>query len=136
MPRNISGLKPFKPGQTSNPNGRNGCLPPEIRTERKKNQAGLIRLITQLFSLTPVESKNRARDPKLTQLEKAVQAVVRSATKGDVNALRYLVEIMVGKIPEHDYDGFTEEDLRILNRVKEVFHESPAELPDAVGSGH
>lgn len=48
-------------------------------------------------------------------------------------AFKYLMELMVGKIPEHDYDGFTEEDLRILNRVKEVFAEQQHD-PEPIGT--
>lgn len=120
----IANLRPFKPGHSGNPAGRAGVLPPEIRSQRKKNQAALIQMVSSLLMLTKKEAKKKARDPKRSQLEIATHKLIEQATNyGDLTAYRYLVELMVGKIPEHDYDGFTEEDIRILNRVKEVFAE-------------
>ena len=137
---NIKNLTPFKPGQSGNPAGRAGVLPPEIRAERKKNQAALIRTITEYFLMTDKDAKARAKTAEATQLEKAVQALILSARGGEVVAFKFLIELMVGKIPEHDYDGFTEEDLRILNRVKEVFAEQGRTTNDTasepVGTGH
>lgn len=118
---NLANLKPFKPGQSGNLAGRAGVLPPEIRAERKKNQAAFIKLVSELLLLSASEARDRTKQG--SQLELAVQAVITKAKTGDVIAFRYLIETMVGKIPEHDHDGFTEEDLRILNRVKEVLEE-------------
>lgn len=132
---NIKNLVPFKPGNGGGP-GRNGILPPEIRAERKKNQAALIKLITRLFLMSDKDAKAASKNSEATQLEKATQALIAKARGGEVIAFRYLIELMVGKIPEHDYDGFTEEDLRILNRVKEVFAEQQQETREPVGSSH
>ncbi len=138
----IQNLKPFKPGQSGNPAGRAGVLPPEVRSERKKNQAALIRLVSELMLMTDDVRKDREADfTKTTQVERAVFALINKAQEGDVTAFRYLMELMTGKIPENDYDGFTEEDLRILNRVKEVFAEQrrAAESDSSgtdVGTGH
>lgn len=119
---NLANLRPFKPGQSGNPAGRAGILPPEVRAERKKNQAALIQLVSKLMMLRPGEA-NQSIGQTGTQLELAVQALIDKAKGGDVVAFRYLIETMVGKIPESDFDGFSEEDLRILNRVKEVLDE-------------
>lgn len=136
-----SNLKPFKPGQRANPAGKNGTLPPDIRQERKKNQSGLIRAVTELFLLTDKEAKDKMRDPMASQLQKSIQGIIAKCRGGDVIAFRYLMEVMVGKIPEHDYDGFSEEDLRILNRVKEVVDEQrrnqeSIDASTASSSGH
>lgn len=139
MPRNTSGLRSFKPGQTGNPTGRNGALPPEIRRERKSNQSELIQLITFLFKKNDAEIEDLIMTQKPTQLQAAVVAMIGKAKEGDVPAFKYLMETMVGRIPETDYDGFTEEDLAILNRVKEVFYERD-KIEDStsggLGSGH
>lgn len=132
---NLANLKPFKPGQSGNPAGRVGVLPPEIRRERKQNQAALIRLVSDLLSLPDEEAKERSENPKAPQIEKAVQALIAKAREGDVHAFKYLMELMTGKIPEHDYDGFTEEDIRILNRVKEVMS-TAVPAPEPPGTGH
>lgn len=129
-------LVPFKPGQSGNPAGRGGVLPPEIRAERKRNQAGLIQMITRLLLLPEGEVKKRAKDKTISQLEKAAQALVAKAKKGDVTAFRYAVELMTGKIPEHDYDGYSEEDLKILNRVKEIIAERASQPNDPTRPNH
>ena len=133
----IQNLTPFKPGNCGNVAGRAGVLPAEIRSERKKNQAGLIRLISELMMMTPKEAASQKRNKSVSQLELAAHKLVAQAKKGDLTSFRYLIELMVGKIPEHDYDGFTEDDVRILNRVKEVQAETASRAePDPVGSGH
>lgn len=136
---NIKNLKPWKPGQSGHP-GRIGILPPDIREERKKNQVGLIRMVSEMMMFNEKEAKVKFKAAETTQLEKACQALIGKARDGDVNAFRYLMELMVGNIPSHDYDGFTEEDLRILNRVKEVFAEQKGinteQTSKSVGDGH
>lgn len=117
----------FKPGVSGNPLGRTP-LPPEIRAERRKNQANLITLIAKYFSMTSDEATDRLAGPGVLQLEEAIQGVILKAKDGDVNALRYLLEIMVGKVPEQDTEDFSEEDLRILKRVKEVMNEEKKAL--------
>jgi hypothetical protein len=136
---NLANLKPFKPGQSGNPAGRAGVLPPEVRSERKRNQAELIRTITKIFMMTDSEIEKHILENPPTQLQAAVIKLIGSAKEGDVTAFKYLTEVMVGKIPEHDYDGFTEEDLRILNRIKEVYYEkanSDEPAPGSLGSSH
>lgn len=135
---NLANLKPFKPGQSGSPAGRAGVLPPEVRAERKRNQSNLIQTISKLFNCTDDEIKKHILDNPPTQLQSAVISLIGKAKDGDVIAFKYLTEVMVGKIPEHDYDGFTEEDLRILNRVKEVFYEkiSSEPAPGSMGTGH
>lgn len=114
----MSGLRPWKPGQSGNPKGN--ILPPEIRAARKENQANLIQLIQQYFALTEEEAKKRLSGPDSLQLEEAIQGMISKAKEGDTQAFKYLIEVMCGKIPESDYDEYTEEDLQILRRIKEV----------------
>lgn len=135
---NLATLKPFKPGQSGNGAGRAGVLPPEIRRLRKENQAGLIRMIHEMFTLNDEDMEKKVMAAATTQLEKATLAIIGKAKQGDVTAFKYLMDVMVGRIPEHDYDGFTEEDLVILNRVKEVFAERQRAIDSVtdVEAGH
>ena len=94
---------PWKPGQSGNPNGR-PALPAELRAERKRNMAALIRLVAQYFSLTDEEAERRIAGPEATQLEGVIQGLIKRGKEGDANAAKYLLELMVGKVPEHDPD--------------------------------
>lgn len=137
MPRSLQNLKPWQPGQSGNPSGRGGTLPPDIRKLRKANQAELIELVNRLLQMTDAEAIEAVASPDATQLHHATQAVVGRARGGDVKAFSYLMELAAGRIPENDYDGFSEEDLRMLNRVKELLLERRGtEQPPVVGSGH
>ena len=80
--------------------------------------AELIRIIARHFGMTQKAAKAAKAKPEITQLECAVMEFVKRAVKGDVNAFRYLMELMVGKIPENDFDEFTEDELILLEKIK------------------
>lgn len=112
----------FKSGESGNPGGR-AKLPPEIRTQRKEQQINLINLITKHFNMTPRESAKTARKEGTSSLEKAIKKIVYSASQnGSVSAFNYLIKIMVGKIPDTDYDEATEEELFLLQKVREALN--------------
>ena len=113
------GLKPWNPGQSGNPGGR-PSLPPEVRRDRKDNQVKLIQLITKHLNMTSKESATEARKEGTPQIEKAVRKIVEQAMKGNVWAFQYLMNLMVGKIPESDFDGATEEELLLFQKVKQA----------------
>ena len=113
------GLTPWQPGQSGNPGGR-PALPPEVRKDRKNNQVKLIQLITKHFNMTTKESATEARKEGTAQIEKAVRKIVEQATKGNIWAFQYLMNLMVGKIPDSDYDGATEEELILFHKVKQA----------------
>lgn len=112
----------FQPGASGNPGGR-PKLPPEIRAARKAAMAQLITLIASHFGMTKKAAKAAKKKPEITMLECAVMEFADRAVKGDVNAFRYLMELMVGKVPESDYDEYTEDELALLNRIKTVLAE-------------
>lgn len=95
-------------------------LPAELRSERKRNLAALIQLVARHWALTQEESSDRMAMPGITRLEQAVCQQINRACEGDIQALKYMLEIMVGKIPEMDLEELTDEDLRILQRAKEI----------------
>ncbi len=110
----------WKKGVSGNPKGRPVSLPPEIQTERKQNQVGLIRLITTYANLTQEQAQLRLSSPQSLQIEEMVQGIINRAKEGDVNCFKFLMDMMVGKIPEADTSDFTEEDIEILTRVKKI----------------
>lgn len=99
---NTTGLRPWPKGVSGNPSGNAPRLPPEIRAERKKNQAALIKLIILYFSMTEEQAKQRTSGNEANQLEEAVQGMINKAKEGDTNAFKYLTELICGKIPETD----------------------------------
>jgi hypothetical protein len=109
-----SNLKPWPKGMSGNPGGV-VRLPPEVRAERKKNQANLILLVTRLFAEPDTVNGD-------TQLEKAVQGMITKAREGDTPAFKYLIELVCGRIPETDSDSAAEqmtpaEKLEIMRRA-------------------
>lgn len=96
-------LRPWKKGQSGNPGGKVG-LPPEVASERRRNQAALIRLVIAYFGFTEEQAQQRLAGPDTTQLEAAVQGMINRAKEGDTNCFKYLTELICGKIPDQDDD--------------------------------
>lgn len=120
----ITNLKPWAKGVSGNPGGH-PRLPTEIRIARKKNQAGLIKLVMSHFAMTDVQVIQKNEDTRTSQLEFAVQGVIEKAKGGDVNAFKFLIELMCGKIPEYDQESQAEEmspeeKLEIMKRAVQV----------------
>ena len=111
----------WKKGQSGNVTGRKPyAIPKEIQEERKRNQVGFIKLVAAYANMTREQALQRLASNEALQIEDMVQGVISKAGEGDTNALRFIVEVMAGKIPESDYDDFTDEDIEILRRIKEV----------------
>ena len=85
--------------------------------------AELIRMVGRYFGMTKTELGHALEDADLSSLGLAVAKLVSKSTEGDISAFHYLMELMVGKIPENDYDEFSEDDLAILNRIKAAMAE-------------
>lgn len=122
-PNSLKNLKIFQPGKSGNPSGRGGTLPSHIRSLRKANQTAVIELLHRLLSMTDAEASAAVEQPECTQLHHAAQAIVGKARGGDVTAFKFLLEMTCGSVPANDYDGFSEEDLAMLNRLKELLVE-------------
>lgn len=87
-------LKSWPKGISGNPAGPRP-LPPEVRAERKRNQAALIQLVGKMLAA------NKSTRGK-TELERAIAGMIKASKDGDVRAFSYLIEIICGKLPEHD----------------------------------
>ena len=112
----------FKPGHTRSKGIGRPSLPSDLRIERKENQAAFIRLVARYLAMTDEEMLERHSGPDTNQLEGIIFGMIGKAKEGDVNSAKYLVETMTGKIPEAD--EFSEDDLKMLRRIKEVMDES------------
>lgn len=117
----LNNLKPWPKGVSGNPTG-NRRLPPEIRLERKRNQASLIRLVMSGFNMTREQVAAKLRDEGITQLERAVHGVMLQAVLGDVRSFEYLTELICGKIPQEDLEDPSsemtiEEKLEVMRRA-------------------
>lgn len=126
----------WKPGQSGNPSGGAPVLPPEVRLARRNNRNALILLIAKYFSMTDEEANQETSGPRVSLLEEAVyRLITRAAKDGDIFSFKYLIEIVVGKIPETEGDEFSEEDLRILHRIKElrIVERRGIDSPDSSG---
>lgn len=111
----------WKKGQSGNPKGRPPVLPPEVLRERKENQVALIRLIATYTSLTQEEAQRRMAQPNVPQIAEMVQGMINKAKEGDVGCFKFLMEVMIGKIPEMTPDEeLDQEDIEILARVKQI----------------
>lgn len=120
----MSNLKPFQPGQSGNPGGR-PALPPEIREMRRKNQAYLIQLVTDLLGMTEAQAKERFNKDNVkeaTQLETTVQSlieIVKFGGKSAPQAFKLLMEIAAGTLPE-DGAGTPAVQVNVQNNTQVV----------------
>lgn len=103
----MTNLKPFKAGVSGNPGGR-PKLPLELRVARRENTATLIRLIHQYMGMSKEEARQRLSKPGTLQTEEMIQGQITKAIEGDTNAFRFIIEVMCGKIPDHDEISATE----------------------------
>jgi hypothetical protein len=96
----IKNLKPFKPGQSGNPNGR-PKVPHDILEARKLNQVELERtvnkyLFTDRFSLQKV-----IKDPSTKMMDLMVASIMaQAAQKGDQQRLEFILNRLIGKVKD------------------------------------
>jgi hypothetical protein len=110
----------WEKGKSGNPLGRPISLPLDVQVERKKNQVNLIKLIAIYVNLTGEQALQRISSPQTLQIEEMVQGMIGKAKEGDVACFKFLIEMMVGKIPDQAPDDITSEDIEIVARVKEL----------------
>jgi len=118
----------FKPGQASH-GGRPG-LPAEVRKARKENFVALVKMVTARLSMTQEEAAIRDSGPELPMLEVAIARCIERACEGDLFALKYLIECMVGKIPEAETEATTEEHAWVIEKWEQAKHDAKRSVPD------
>lgn len=90
----------FKPGQSGNPGGR-PKMPADIREARRVTQIELERIINKYTSYTRQEMKDAIADPNTSMFEIMIASIIgQAAQKGDQTRLEFLLNRMIGKVPD------------------------------------
>lgn len=98
--KDISGLKPFVPGQSGNPSGR-PKLPTDLKNAKKMDRIEIDRTLSSYLRKTKDELSEIARDPKATALQLFVLSIItKGITEGDQSRLNFLFDRIIGKVKE------------------------------------
>ena len=98
-------LKPFKPGQSGNPNGR-----PKIRDNlaevKLMNKTEMRRFIQKIIDMTPEEMKEMVKRTDVPALEIMLASVAHQAiVRGDQARIDFLLQRTIGKVAEkHEHE--------------------------------
>ena len=110
-------LKPFKPGQSGNPNGR-PKNPPELKEVQQMTKGQYQLLMHRLMSLKPEELSGF----KGTLLEMALASIIQHAIKtGDQSRLTYFTDRLFGKVKDEVEIRTFRKVLRKLDGTEIVF---------------
>lgn len=115
----------FKPGKSGNPGGR-PALPIELRIARKENQVEVVQLVSKLMWMESSEYEKRRITARRTQIEEALIGVIDRAATGDVNALKSMLDLLCGKIPEDDGFELTSEEIMLVEEYRRRIAEKSA----------
>lgn len=105
----------FKKGnQLGNRKGRPRVLLPEVQSliDRDKNAVRVS--ILSLLNLGQMEFEDKSRNASSMMEKILCQCIERIRDNGDVHALRLLLEIPLGKLPEEPKEFETTEDEKLL----------------------
>lgn len=95
-----TGGRDFKKGVVTNPNGR-VKLAPEVKAMRNLNKNTLTTLLNKHINSSLQELDVIAKDKNTSALELIVISAIKfSITKGDSKSREFLIERMVGKVPQ------------------------------------
>ena len=98
-------LKPFKPGQSGNPSGRNK-IRDDLKDVKLLSKADVKRLIQKIIDMSPEELLELSNDKTVPALEHMMASVVINAVKqGDQARINFLLEQTIGKVAEkHEHE--------------------------------
>jgi hypothetical protein len=98
---NISGLRPFKKGQSGNPQGAR-LHNPEIKKIKALTEAELIEVATFVLKSSVGQIKMKMKDPKTPVLQGMVLGLaLKTMVKGDAQAFNALMDRLLGKVKEN-----------------------------------
>jgi hypothetical protein len=99
-PQSLANLKPYKKGQSGNPNGRPHD-PPELKKLKNLTKAELVDVGNMVVKGDFEALKRLAKNPKATVLQRMLAAVAQKVIeKGDMHSLDILLNRMVGRVKE------------------------------------
>ncbi len=118
MEASLANLRPYKPGQSGNPNGR-PAIPEDVLAARKLTDNELIRVLNKFLNMTKPELYAYMKKEDASMMELTVGSIVLKAYTGsDHQRLDFLLTRMIGKpkesIQEHTLN------LRMLPREKVI----------------
>lgn len=98
---NTSGLRPFKKGQSGNPEG--GRLHnPEIKLIKRLSEKELVEVATFILGSKVNQIKARMKHPSTTVLQGMVLGLaVKAMSKGDASSFNALMDRLLGKVKEN-----------------------------------
>lgn len=98
--KRIKNLKPFKPGQSGNPNGR-PKLTTELLEARKLNQIAVGSIINKYMNMGIGEIQQDCERADIKALEAMIGKIIVEAHKfGDYSRVNFLFDRMIGKVKE------------------------------------
>lgn len=112
-------------GQSGNLSGRPKGLGHYLNKESRDLRSECLNLVVLLLH-QELSKKNNQIDPQreTTKLERIVKKLVSLAETGDMDALKIILLYAAAQLPKNpDEDEFSDEDLRVLKRVKEIRQE-------------
>lgn len=98
---NTSGLRPFKKGQSGNPQG--GKLHnPEIKLIKRLSEKELVEVATFILGSKVNQIKARMKHPETTVLQGMVLGLaVKAMSRGDASSFNALMDRLLGKVKDH-----------------------------------
>jgi hypothetical protein len=92
----------FKPGKSGNPNGR-PKLAPELITAKALTKEAAIRWLNEVVHANKDELNALMNDPSTPGLKLMMASVIAKGVKfGDYQRLNFMLDRLIGKIPEAD----------------------------------
>lgn len=96
----IKNLKPWKPGQTGNPEGR-PPLPPEVKEARRFNKTTLEEIVNKYLWMSLDGLRKSLADEQLPAVEGwMVSIITKGRTTGEWSGFEWIAQRLVGKVKE------------------------------------
>lgn len=100
MPKNTSGLRPWKPGESGNPSGTSK-LQQHRAYVRRVTRDSLKDLVDLALESNLKKLKDIVKDPASPALKVGVAtSLAKAIQKGDWGTLQSIVDTLLGKVPE------------------------------------
>ena len=111
----ISNLKPWKPGQSGNPSGRQK-LPEELRAIKALSPTEVCRIVSKYARMTRIELQKSIDNPDIPMIDLTICSIfAQSAKNGDYQRLAFLLDRAIGKVKEMEHDENDREELQKLS---------------------
>jgi hypothetical protein len=107
-------LKPWKPGQSGNPNGSRK-IPEDLKGVMSLTQTEICKIVSKYGRMSAAELTEALQDKSVPVIQLAICSIfMKSIQLGDYTRLQFLLERAIGRAPtvaEQDGSAFTVEEL-------------------------